>query len=276
MELSIIRFIQQFSSDGLDFVFDLITQFGEENILIAIIAFIYWNVDKRYGQLLAFGTVFTLLINNSLKELFDFDRPIGQMGIRSLRVETATGKAFPSGHTQSSSTFYTLLALHYKKRWLYVTSGILIFAVGISRIYLGVHYPKDIVVAWILGILIAFVCYRLMESSNSYDKIMLAGGGIGIILLPLSQSDDYYKTLGIMLGLLLSYFFDKRYVQFEVKSSLVMKVVRTLIGLLVIIGLKSLIKVILPHEMLYDMVRYVIVIFIGLGVYPVIFKRLPN
>ena len=99
-ELNIIRAIQSIANPFLDGLFQFITMFGEEAILIPLIAVIYWAFNKRMGEFIAYASLTSVLVNGAIKDIFKAKRPIGEPGIRSLRVETATGYSFPSGHTQ--------------------------------------------------------------------------------------------------------------------------------------------------------------------------------
>ncbi len=251
MELSIIRWIQQFASNGLDQFFEIMTQFGEENLYIAIITYLYWNVDKKFGKVLGFATCMTLIINNSLKELFNFDRPIGEEGIRSLRLETATGKAFPSGHTQSASTFYTMLGLRVDNRLVKSLCAAIIFVVGLSRVYLGVHYPKDVISAWVIGVLIATTVFFVVYKHKKALSIYFAGVGAGILLLSFIGSEDYYKSLGLLIGFAIACYIEEMYVNFSTESRLSKKIIRFIIGVLILILIKSVLKVVFPHHMVF-------------------------
>lgn len=273
MELSILRWLQQFSSDSLDTLFIGITQLGEENVLIVFITLIYWNIDKKFGKLLGFATMMTLVVNNSLKEIFSFARPIGEEGIRSLRTETATGKAFPSGHTQTATTFYTMISMYAGKKWIQIICSSVIFLIGMSRMYLGLHYPKDVIAAWLLGIFIATFVYYNMKTNKHPLYIYLGAAGLGLILLPISQSEDYFKALGLLLGFVLACIIEERYVKFKIDVSIVKKGIRLVLGLIILVVIKSGLKIIFPDALIFDLIRYFFVSFIAIGIYPMLFKK---
>ena len=91
MELEILRHIQSIANPFLDFLFQLITICGEQIIIITVIAIIYWSLDKRFGEYIAYSLLTSVLLNNTIKDIFKMKRPIGEEGIRSLREKTATG-----------------------------------------------------------------------------------------------------------------------------------------------------------------------------------------
>ena len=112
MELEILRNIQSIANPFFDFLFQLITICGEQIVLISIISIIYWTLDKKFGEYIAYSVLTSVLLNNAIKDIFKMKRPIGEEGIRTLREQTATGYSFPSGHTQGASSFYGAMAIY--------------------------------------------------------------------------------------------------------------------------------------------------------------------
>ena len=171
MELEILRNIQSIANPFLDKLFELITICGEQLVLISIMCIIYWAIDKKFGEYLAYSVLTSVLLNNSIKDIFKMKRPIGEEGIRTLRAETATGYSFPSGHTQGTASFYGAIAIYLKKRIYYIISTIIILLIGFSRLYLGVHYPKDVIVGAILGVAVSLMSYYLFNKVNHYCPV---------------------------------------------------------------------------------------------------------
>lgn len=272
MELDLIRAVQSIHTPFLDAFFEGITIFGEELFMVPLLAIIYWTMNKKFGETLAY-TVFTnLLLNNTLKEMFSFERPIGKEGIRTLRPETATGKSFPSGHSQNGAATGGAFMIEYTKKWLTLLLGILIFLIGLSRIYLGVHYPKDAVVGILLGLLTAFLCARLLKKMKPevlYTLTFL----LFIPALFFAGSEDFIKSFGSYAGFFLGILLEKNYVQFEVKGTPLKKVLRVLIGILLILLIKEGLGAVFPEEALYDLLRYFLVTFTAIFLYPLCFKK---
>ncbi len=273
MELELIRTIQSISNPFLDCFFELVTMLGEETFTVPLLAFIYWAVDKKFGEIIAFTAFTSLLFNNSIKDIFKFQRPIGQEGIRTLRAETATGYSFPSGHAQGSASSLSAIALYLKNRTVSLLSGILIFLVGFSRLYLGVHYPKDVLAGIILGILIAILCaklYKRFDNTMLYFVILV----IFFFALGFSRSMDFIKSLGSYAGFFLGILMEKKYVNFSTDGTLPKKVIRVILGVAIVLAIKSGLKVLFPDELLFHFIRYFIVTFFAIGIYPALFKKL--
>lgn len=274
MELQIIRAIQSISNPFFDVLFQLFTIFGEELILISIITTIYWAYDKEFGEYVAYSALTSLLFNNAVKDIFKMKRPIGEEGIRTLRAQTATGYSFPSGHSQGAASFYGSIAIYFKKKFIYILSTIIIFLVGISRLYLGVHYPKDVVVGIVFGIAIALISYKLFNWVKNRNLLYILTFLCFIPALTFAKSPDFIKGLGTYLGFVLGIIVEKRYIKFSVSGSMSNKILRVVIGIAILLIVKSGLKAIFPNELIFHFIRYTAVTFIGIGVYPAIFKKL--
>ena len=273
MELEILRSIQSIANPFLDILFQLITMCGEQIVLISIIAVIYWALDKKFGEYIAYSVLTSVLLNNTIKDIFKMKRPIGEKGIRTLREQTATGYSFPSGHTQSASSFYGAMAIYLKKRIMYIIATIMIILVGFSRLYLGVHYPKDVIVGGILGVLTSLICYKLY---NKFENKMLLYVITFVIFIPaltFAHSADFIKGMGTYLGFIIGIYIEKKYVNFSVEGSTGNKIIRVLLGILILLTLQVGLKVLLPSATIFSFIRYLLISLTGIGIYPMVFKK---
>jgi membrane-associated phospholipid phosphatase len=272
----IIRFIQAFSNPFLDNVFVSITMLGEEYFFIIALSLIYWCIDKNMGYRIGFTYLSSMVLNAGIKEVLQVPRPIGETGIRSLRIETATGSSFPSGHTQGVATFWISLMTNTKKSWTYILGSIIILMVALSRIYLGVHRPVDVVGSIVIAAVWVFIVNMIFD----YIK---TGGNKAILLLTIIpmvicavilKDADYYKALGVSIGFFIGYIIEPKYINFNVRAGLLKQVFKLFLGLSVAIAIKVLTKLILPETLLGDLIRYIIIgLWITLGA-TYIFDRL--
>ena len=273
-ELNIIRAIQSIANPFLDGLFQFITMFGEEAILIPLIAVIYWAFNKKMGEYIAYASLTSVLVNGAIKDIFKAKRPIGEPGIRSLKVETATGYSFPSGHTQGTASFWAAIAIYLKKNYMYGISALIIILVAISRLYLGVHYPKDVLFGAIFGILTSFITYKLFNKVNNKIALYFITFIIFIPALLYAHSADFIKGMGTFLGFALGIYVEKKYVNFSVEGKSANKILRVVIGLAILILLKVGLKAVFPNKLVFHFLRYFIIVFFGIGLYPAIFKKL--
>lgn len=92
MQESILLYFQEIGTPFLNFFFELATMLGEKNILIAVIAWIFWNSDKKKGFILSYTLLFSLFINALIKISFHRPRPFEMIPeIAGKRIQTATG-----------------------------------------------------------------------------------------------------------------------------------------------------------------------------------------
>ena len=273
-ELNIIRAIQSIANPFLDGLFQFITMFGEEAILIPLIAVIYWAFNKKMGEYIAYASLTSVLVNGAIKDIFKAKRPIGEPGIRSLRIETATGYSFPSGHTQGTASFWSAIAIYLKNNYMYGISALIIILVAISRLYLGVHYPKDVLFGAIFGILTSFITYKLFNKVNNKIALYFITFIIFIPALLYAHSADFIKGMGTFLGFALGIYVEKKYVNFSVEGKSINKILRVVIGLAILILLKVGLKAVFPNKLVFHFLRYFIIVFFGIGLYPAIFKKL--
>lgn len=274
MELEIIKAIQSIHNEFFDMLFQLITMFGEEVVIIAVLAYIYWNVDKKLGELIAYSSFTSLLVNNTIKGLVDAKRPIGEVGIRSLRVETATGSSFPSGHSQGAASFYGTIAMYFKNKSTYILATIIILLVGISRLYLGVHWPKDVICGIIFGLIVSTICYYLFYKVKDRKKLYIITFIVFIPVVVFAGSIDLIKGMGTFLGFIVGVFLEEKYINFTIPTKNNNKIIRILLGLIILITLKTGLKVVFPQHIIFDFIRYAIIGLVAIAGCPCLFKKL--
>lgn len=152
---------KHFISNSLTPVMRLITQFGGTILMIVwALASLVLIKNKRIAISVVSNLVLIALLNNILKLIVRRARPTG------FRLIAETGYSFPSGHSMVSMAFYGyLIYLIYKNvrnkklRWTLITCfSLLILIIGMSRIYLGVHYTTDVFAGFLfsLGYLVIY------------------------------------------------------------------------------------------------------------------------
>lgn len=148
----IIAFIQSFESNQLTTIMKFLSFVGSTPVVIILsilILFLLYKVFKNRHELVLFvaALVGSALLNLLLKEIFERARPDFH------RLVEISGYSFPSGHAMNAFTFYGtvtfLLWRHVHVRRgrsaLLLGSAIMVLGIGVSRIYVGVHYPTDII-----------------------------------------------------------------------------------------------------------------------------------
>jgi len=275
MQIEIIKSIQSMISPFWDVFFQLVTMTGEEYFYIIAAAIIFWCVNKKFGYKLGFALLTSTIINISLKNLFNTTRPIGALGIRSLRLETATGPSFPSGHTQGSATFWISSIIQVRKKWIYIIGIVVILLVAYSRLYLGLHYPIDVIGGIVIAIIWTFISNYIFEYAQKTKRLWIL---IAIILpfifgMIYLREKTYYTIVGTTLGFCSGYIIESKYVQFNVKNTRVKQLIKLVFGIGILLTFKSAFKVIFPVNIIFDFFKYFIVgLWITAGA-PFLFER---
>lgn len=283
-ELKILKFLESLRTELLNFLFQAITILGEETLMILIVVTLWFAINKRLAQKMLFLTAGSLCVNGIIKNFVKRPRPFTK-GISCVREDTATGYAFPSGHTQGFSTWSTTFAINLKKLWLYILVGILIVLVGFSRIYLGAHYPSDVIVGIILGVGFAILGSMLFDKIKDTKKLYLITTLIFVpffiffLFEPELLFADSYKTFGMIGGLTLVSFLEEKVEALSYNVTWWKKLLRIIIGLAVAFILKEGIKAlnifnIIQISLIFDALRYFIVVFAVGFVCPMMFKKI--
>ena len=284
IEIEILKYFQSIRTESLDKVFEFITMIGEETIMIILIAVLYFAFNKNFAQRLLFVSVASLSVNGILKNIVKMPRPFAKGEITCVRPDTATGYSFPSGHTQTFATSSTVIAQQFKKIWLTIITAFFILLVALSRMYLGAHYPSDVIVGAILGVVIALVGCNIYDKTKNKTKLYFI---TTLILTPfaiyfLIQADplfeDFFKIYGMIIGFLLGVMCEEKYAPLEYNVAWWKKVIRVIIAVIIAYVIKEGIKMfdvfgITQISLALDAIRYLVLIFVVFGLYPVFIKK---
>ena len=164
IEFKILDFIQTLHTLVLDKIMVGVTKLGDVGILWIILTAILLIIPKTRrtgGVMLVALVVQTVLCNVILKNLFARTRPYDVNTTVQLLVPKLHDFSFPSGHT--SASFTAVSALYFSKDKLWKPALILACLIAVSRLYLYVHYPTDVLGGLLLGVLSGYIGYKIME-----------------------------------------------------------------------------------------------------------------
>jgi len=147
-------------------------------LLIAVVGYLLLAGRRRTASLVLIAVIGGDALSHLLKIGFDRARP--DIAGQAARVFTAS---FPSGHaTLSAITYLTMGALltritpSHSIRVFFISIALLLtFLVGISRIYLGVHYPTDVLAGWCIGAAWALACWVVMARLQAKGQVSPPG-----------------------------------------------------------------------------------------------------
>lgn len=276
MEVEIIKYVQSFNNPILDIIFLIITMSTEVPIILIVASILYWCINKNYGERLLFALTTNIALNTGVKEYFKSPRPIGVEGIKSMRTSTATGYSFPSGHTQIGTTFWISIMNILKNKYMYLFGTITFICIGLSRVYLGVHWPIDILFGWFFGLFLTIMCNCIVtkiEDSQkySYFMIIVIPMILGIIII---NSIEYIKMVALLSGFIIGYIIEKQCINFKVDVSLKSKVCRYIFGLFSLAFIYAILKLIMPKNYVGSYLRYFILMIYAMAGAPYVFSKI--
>jgi membrane-associated phospholipid phosphatase len=157
---------------------ELLSFLGSEYFFLVVIPAIYWCWSTALGIRIGFLLMISSSLNSFFKLLFHQPRPYWyDLRVSGLAEETSFG--LPSNHAQSAVVVWGGIAAWIRRPWAWVVATLLILSISLSRIYLGVHFPTDVLAGWVIGIVI-LVIYLLLENPV---KLWLRDQNLGIQIL---------------------------------------------------------------------------------------------
>lgn len=167
-EIALIEFIQ---SLGVWLVppMQWITQIGSENFFMIIMPALYWSFDAALGFRLAILLLLSNGINGGLKIAFHSSRPYW-LSPRIHAYSTESSFGFPSGHAQTAASIWGFLAIHMRSKAMKSFLFLLVFLIGFSRVFLGVHFFTDVLGGWLIGAFLVWGLVRLEKPLGSRMK----------------------------------------------------------------------------------------------------------
>jgi membrane-associated phospholipid phosphatase len=271
---------------GLTQFFIVVTELGSDLFYIGLLLTGYWAFNKRESIIATYVLLISVLSNYWIKYIIAHDRP--PVSYRVPGVETPNYST-PSGHSQNSATLFGWFSVRIKKWWMLTIGIVLTTLIGLSRVYLGVHYLEDVLLGWGIGILTVILLFYLERPVREYlsrfrsEYLLVVVFAIGLVLtviagmLPAPPDDNFGAIGGLMMGLAIGFMMEARFVDFTVEAPNGQRwrlVLRVVIGLVFVLGLMLGLESLLPTEEIFlRAIRYFLVTFTGIFIWPWIFKK---
>ncbi|MBO5599058.1 MAG: phosphatase PAP2 family protein [Oribacterium sp.] len=267
--------------------------FGAETGILMLVLIVTFCYKKEVGQKLVLMVSSLNMWLPMIKSVVLRPRPymeypdrvkplaLQDKGAAAMDV-AAQGYSFPSMHSASVPALYFSLAKEAKKKWLWLLAMVLTILVGVSRVVAGMHYPTDVLAGWILGFAVMGIFTlldRYVKKEQLYHLILLVSVLPGILYV---RTTDYYTSLGCLIGAIAAIPFERKFVNFQGTRRIPAMLLRVLGAVIIYFVLNTLLK--LPFDkqflagtslaaFLIRTVRYAIIMFLLMGVYPMVFPR---
>jgi len=162
----------QNTGDWLDPLMVFFTSLGYPQAYMIMVAMVYWSLDRKLGLRLAIFLPLVSSVNSILKFAFHAPRPYW-VSTNIKAIHASSGFGMPSGHAQAS-TVWLLAGSYLRNKWFWIIAILLTFLIGLSRPYLGVHFPTQVLAGWAIGIAV-MICFLRCEKgvSSWFQKVKL-------------------------------------------------------------------------------------------------------
>lgn len=297
--MEFLYMLERIRTAGLNEFMLAVTTFGEETAFLVAALILFWCVDKRKGYYLLAVGFFGTLANQFLKITCRVPRPWvrdPEFTILEQARDAATGYSFPSGHSQSGVGTFGAIAYTTKNKvvkWLCIAVAVL---VPFSRMYIGVHYPSDVLVGSAMALALIVLMHPLVFGGDGKNipVIFCVGAGLSLAFLvyvelwPFPADTDphnlesavknAYTLLGCLLGLLIAYYYDEKKLHFREEAAWWVQVIKVAVGLLLVLavkeGLRAPLELLFGGHMAARGIRYFLIVIMAGVIWPMSFPLL--
>ncbi len=263
---------------GLQGPMTILAMMGDEPFFLVFLPIVYWCIDKRLGRQLGYLFLLSALINNGVKNFFRQPRPFWvEPSVQQIEID---GYGLPSGHVQNTTTVFPLLAAWLRRSWVWLLVIFYIFLMGLSRLYLGVHFLQDLFVGLLLGLLVVGL-YLVWQHyfATSFSRhilgrrlfllvsvpVVLSAVYVGVMLLlgapnmdvpwssfipaaEINAREDVVSSAAGLLGFAIGMVMESSRIRFQAGGAIWKRVIRYLIGIAVAVGIWAGLRSVFPAE----------------------------
>ena len=270
--------LQQARTPTLNALFLFITELHGDNFYLFIFPLLYWCLNKQLAVRLAYLFFFGYdFCNGFLKDLFHTPRLFDP---RLEVLVTETSYAFPSGHAQGSLMFWGYLALAVRRTWFWIGATALVLLISFSRLYLGIHFPHDVVGGLLIGLVLLALFVWLQPRVSPvvarwpWLQQVAVGALLPLLIFLLARSETSARALGLLCGAGIALPLEAQTVRFAVSGPPVQRLLRFLVGFVVLLTFYLGLSAVLPHTDIMRFIRYAIVGIAMLWLAPWLMVRL--
>jgi len=288
-EFGIIHALQNLSP-ALDGLMNTASFLGKIEFFLILLPFLYWTVDRRIGFRTFLILIHADFVTSFFKLFLHQPRPYWLGGVKELSTEPTY--ALPSSHASSSMSVGGYFIANLKENWARTLVGIVILLVGISRVYLAVHFIHNILAGWVVGFAVLWASIKWGRQITDWlrSKSLSLQIGLGLIdslliilfgLLarfvvsgtpdPASYSSfsadarsvtHFFTLAGALFGTISGYALMRQHARFSTTGTWSSRILRFVIGIISLLilfyGLDTLFGLVAPDQtVLGYILRYI-------------------
>jgi membrane-associated phospholipid phosphatase len=274
--LEFIHTIQLARSPALDAFLKAITFIGDEECLIILFSLLLWCVEFAIGVRLAVAYLVSSYCSESIKGAFAHPRPARYEAAVQLFDPGEMPYGLPSNHAQAAVLLWGIVATRVRKAWVWGVAIVMMVLIGFSRVYLGVHFPTDVLAGWLLGAIFLAIYLALgprfevwLKEARLTAQLALATA-VPLVLVLLYRTRATVTLMAALMGMGVGVSLVGRVAPFSPAGPLWQRAVRFLVGVIpllaIYVGLKIGLSVVFPGEAepLHTIVRFVRYVVLGL------------
>jgi len=294
--MGFLYMLEKIRMPGLDEFMLLITKLGEETAFLVAALIVFWCVDKRKGYFVMTVGFIGTMANQFLKLACRVPRPWvldENFTILEQAREAAAGYSFPSGHSQSAVGTFGSIAATTQKRWIRWACIAVCILVPLSRMYIGVHTPADVLVGAGMAVIMVLLLRKpVVEKGMPAMKVLIPTMilmAVGLLLytelwpFPAdmdahnleSGTKNAYTMIGCLTGVAVVYVAERRFVDFTTEAVWWAQLLKIVLGLGVVLlvkeGLRAPLEWIFGDPLPARAVRYFLIVLVAGFVWPMSF-----
>lgn len=295
--MGFLYMLEKIRMPGLNESMLLITKLGEETAFLVAALIVFWCVDKRKGYFVMTVGFIGTIANQFLKLACRVPRPWvldENFTILEQAREAAAGYSFPSGHSQSAVGTFGAIAATAQKRWVRGVCIAICILVPLSRMYIGVHTPADVLVGAGMALIMVLALRKpVVEQGTTAMKILIPAMilmAIGLLLyteiwsFPAdmdvhnleSGTKNAYTMIGGLTGVAVVYVAERKFVDFTTEAVWWAQLLKIVLGLgavlLVKEGMRAPLEWLLGDPLPARAVRYFLIVLVAGFVWPISFR----
>jgi membrane-associated phospholipid phosphatase len=275
---------------------DVLNLLGDDIIYVGLLGIAYWCVSKKQGAIAVNLLMFSSFFNVLFKYAFHMERPPTSLRHKADYIND-TSYGFPSGATQSATTFWGWASVKLRRWYVWIIGAIMIVITALARMGLGMHWLGDVLGGIAIGIVIVAMAYFLVPF---FDKrwgymprllqdwllplVALVFFGIyyvafALSVIPYFPTENVGVSMGVVFGFGTGVALETHYVNLKMDVPRNTRILRAVVGLIIALVLYVAFSAIFDLLSIGDLfairfVKYAIVGFFGAFVIPALFKAI--